>query len=84
MRIDVPVIEVQLKLIQREKSNISSLTLHLFLPRKININKNISYGDLHWEMITSFVHYEGLGIPCTIFKCFNPGTFNTCGNEKSL
>lgn len=35
MRIHVPVNEVQLKWIQREKSNISSLTLHLFSPRKI-------------------------------------------------
>lgn len=39
-RIHIPVKEVQLKLIEGEKSKISSLTLYLFLPSKINKNEN--------------------------------------------
>lgn len=35
-------------------------------------------------MITSFVHYEGLGIPCTIFKCFNPGILSIPVAMKNL
>lgn len=37
MRIHIPVKEVQLKLIQCDKSKIYSLTLHLIFPGKINM-----------------------------------------------
>lgn len=40
MRIHIPVKEVQLKSTKREKSQISSLTPHLFLTGEINMNKN--------------------------------------------
>lgn len=81
MRIHIPVKEVQLKSTKREKSQISSLTPHLFLTGEINMNKNKFLMEIFFPSRNTRMSYKA---QLNIFQRYPQGNSMSFATQNSL
>lgn len=79
MRIHILVKEVQLKSTKREKSQISSSTLHLFLTGDINMNKNKFLMEIFFPSRNTRMSRHN-----SIFQRYPPGNSMSFAMQNSL
>lgn len=79
MRIHIPVKEVQLKSTKHEKSQISSLTLYLFLTGEIYMNKNKFLMEIFFPSRNTRLSRHN-----SIFQRYPPGNSMSFAMQNSL